>query len=338
MKKSSFILAALGAFTGAALAQSSVTMFGVVDVNARYIKNGDVKTKQLGTDGLSSSRLGFRGIEDLGGGLKAGVWIESAFNPDTGTTPARFWHRRSTVSLLGGFGEVRLGRDLVPTHTAWGGIDSYGGLGLGDPGNLSLALAGATAVDTRVRDDNMISYFLPSNLGGWYGQATVAPGEGVLGKKYIGGKIGYATGPLHVVAAYSTTQADAADNKFKVLVLSAAYDFGVVKLNGILWQAKFLVNKEDRYTLGALMPVGGIGQVRASFTRLTSRGGNIVGNNADQFALGYVHNLSKRTALYADYGRISNEKGAKFTVASTPAGIRAGQTSSGVDFGIVHSF
>lgn len=337
MKKSSFILAALGAFTGAALAQSSVTVFGVVDVNVRHIKNGDVKTKQLGTDGLSSSRLGFRGIEDLGGGLKAGFELDSALNPDTGTTPARFWNRRSTVSLIGGFGEVRLGRDLLPTHTAWGGIDSFGGLGLGDPGNLSSALAGA-AVDTRVRDDNMISYFLPSNLGGWYGQATVAPGEGVLGKKYIGGKFGYAKGPLHVVAAYGTTQADAADNKFKVLVLGAAYDFGVVKLDGFLWQAKYLANKEDRYTFGALMPVGGAGQVRASFTRLTSRGGTIDGNDADQFALGYVHKLSKRTALYADYGRIGNEKGAKFTVASAPAGIRAGQTSSGVDFGIVHSF
>lgn len=338
MKKSSFILAAVCAVTGAAFAQSSVTIFGVVDLNARHIKNGDVKTKQLGADGLSSSRLGFRGIEDLGGELKAVVWIESALNPDTGTTPARFWHRRSTVSLLGGFGELRLGRDLVPTHTAWGGIDSYGGLGLGDPGNLSLALAGATAVDTRVRDDNMISYFLPGNLGGWYGQATVASGEGVPGKKYIGGKVGYATGPIHLVAAYSTTQADAADNKFKVLVLGAAYDFGVVKLDGILWQAKFLANKEDRYTLGALVPVGGTGQVRASFTRLTSRGGTIDGNDADQYALGYVHNLSKRTALYADYGRINNENGARFTVASTPAGIRAGQTSSGVDFGIVHSF
>ncbi len=145
MKKSSFILGALCALTGAAFAQSSVTIFGVVDLNARYIKNGDVKTKQLGFDGLSASRLGFRGIEDLGGGLKAGLWIESALNPDTGTTPARFWHRRSTVSLLGGFGELRLGRDLVPTHTAWGGIDSYGGLGLGDPGILPLLRGGSAA-------------------------------------------------------------------------------------------------------------------------------------------------------------------------------------------------
>jgi len=337
MEKSLLVLAALGAFTSAALAQSSVTVFGVMDVNVRYIKNGGDKTKQIGTDGLSSSRLGFRGTEDLGGGLKAGFFLDSALNPDTGTTPSRFWHRRSTVSVLGGFGEVRLGRDLVPTHTAWSGVDSYGGLGLGDPGNLSSALAGAK-VDTRVRDDNMISYFLPSGHGGLYGQATVAPGEGVPGKKYIGGKIGYAAGPLDVVAAYSTTQADTADNKFKVLVLGAAYDFGVIKLDGIFWQAKFLSNKEDRYTLGALVPVGGSGQIRTSFTRLTSQGGTIDGNDANQFALGYVHDLSKRSALYADYGRISNKKGAKFTVASSPAGILPGQTSSGVDFGIRHNF
>ena len=72
MKKSLLALAVLGAFAGAASAQSSVTLFGIVDVNARYVKTGDVKIKSLGTDGINSSRLGFRGVEDLGGGLKAG--------------------------------------------------------------------------------------------------------------------------------------------------------------------------------------------------------------------------------------------------------------------------
>lgn len=343
MKKSLLALAALGAFTGAAFAQSSVTLFGVVDVNARYIKNGDFNQKQEGTDGLSSSRLGFRGVEDLGGGLKAGFWLESALSAKDGTTSARFWHRRSTVSLLGDFGEVRLGRDLLPTHTAWGDLDAYGALGFGDPGNLSTKVAGATAVsasgaDTRVRDDSMISYFLPSNLGGLYGQATVAAGEGTLGKKYIGGKIGYAAGPLNVVGAYGTTQADAADNKFKALALGAAYDLGVVKLDAILWQAKYLTNKETRYTFGAQMPVGGAGLVRANYTHLKSQGGTIDGNNADEFAVGYIHNLSKRTALYTDYARISNKNGATFTLASKPAGIKPGQTSTGFEFGIKHSF
>src|ERR1700704_2312288 len=106
MKKSLLALAVLGAFAGAASAQSSVTLFGVVDVNAKSVKNDAVTTRQLGTDGLASSRLGFRGIEDLGGGLQAGFWIEGALSPDTGGT-GQTWARRSTVSLIGGFGEVR---------------------------------------------------------------------------------------------------------------------------------------------------------------------------------------------------------------------------------------
>src|SRR5436309_15281019 len=115
MKKSLLALAVLGAFAGAASAQSSVTLFGIVDVNARYGKTGDVKVKSLGTDGINSSRLGFRGVEDLGGGLKAGFHLEGALSPDDGTAGGFNFRRRSTVSLLGNFGEVRLGRDYTPS-------------------------------------------------------------------------------------------------------------------------------------------------------------------------------------------------------------------------------
>ena len=101
MKRILTVLALNGAASSGASAQSSVTLFGVVDVGVRQVDNGGVRQSQLSTDGLSSSRLGFRGVEDLGGGLKAGFWLESQVNADTGTTNAsRFWHRRSTVSLI----------------------------------------------------------------------------------------------------------------------------------------------------------------------------------------------------------------------------------------------
>ena len=83
MKKSVLALAVLGAFAGAASAQSSVTMFGVVDLNVMTVDNGD-RTYSMGTDGMASSRLGFRGVEDLGGGLKASFWLEMGIAPDTG--------------------------------------------------------------------------------------------------------------------------------------------------------------------------------------------------------------------------------------------------------------
>src|SRR3954466_15464328 len=80
MKKSLLALAVLGAFAGAASAQSSVTLFGVVDLSANQIKNGGASTQTLQSNQLNSNRLGFRGIEDLGGGLKAGFWLEAAMS------------------------------------------------------------------------------------------------------------------------------------------------------------------------------------------------------------------------------------------------------------------
>jgi predicted porin len=83
MKKSVLALAVLGAFTGVASAQSSVTLFGIVDLNVRYVNNDDT-SYSLSQDGMSSSRLGFRGVEDLGGGLKASFWLEMGLAADTG--------------------------------------------------------------------------------------------------------------------------------------------------------------------------------------------------------------------------------------------------------------
>ena len=174
MKKSLVVAAVLSALAGVASAQSTVTVFGVLDVNLRHIRNGDTKDSQVGTDGLNNSRLGFQGTEDLGGGLSAGFWLESALKPDTGTTSAKFWHRRSTVSLAGGFGELRVGRHFTPTYTAVGDFDAFGDSGVGSFSNLQSSLT--ATVNTNTRADNQVSYFLPKNLGGVYGQLSVAAG------------------------------------------------------------------------------------------------------------------------------------------------------------------
>ena len=124
MNRQRIALVALAAFAGGACAQSSVTVFGVVDLNVRYVKN-DAATWQLGQDGMAGSRLGFRGSEDLGGGLKASFWLEGQLGPDTGRGNNSFGNgatagdfaflRRSTVSLSNQWGELRLGRDYTPT-------------------------------------------------------------------------------------------------------------------------------------------------------------------------------------------------------------------------------
>jgi predicted porin len=251
MKKSLLALAVLGAFAGVASAQSSVTLYGTLDVNARYVK-ADGRSRQLseGTDGINSSQLGFKGTEDLGGGLKAGFVLLAGTNPDSGTTNSKFFNRRSTVSLFGNFGEVRLGRDYTPTFWNMTIFDAFGTNGLGSSLDVRQLYNGT-------RQDNTIGYFLPTNLGGLYGQAMVGANEaGTSGDRparYVGARLGFAAGPFDIAAAASEerfgaafapgsvglTGANAAPitgtvvgNSQKTYNVGGSFDFGVVKLLG----------------------------------------------------------------------------------------------------------
>ena len=337
------ILAVFAAVSGGAYAQSSVTLFGIVDEAARYTKNGDLKLKSLVSGGINTSRFGVRGAEDLGDGLKAGFWLESGFNADSGSIndTGRFWSRRSTVSLIGSFGEVRLGRDYTPTYTGFADFDLFGDNGVAASGKFNSSLG--TVRDTGTRADNQIMYLLPSNIGGVYGRAAVAAGEGTAGKKYYGGRIGYAAGPFDVSVSYGQTTVAPllGEDKFKDANIGASYDLGVVKLVGYYAQNKFANQKLARYSLGVSAPIG-LGIVKASYTRANASGTNAVGtnldaNDADQFAVGYVYNLSKRTAVYGTAAYVKNKGAAAFNVNSALA-LAGGQKSTGAEVGIRHAF
>ncbi|MDB5730947.1 MAG: porin, partial [Variovorax sp.] len=341
MKKSLVALAAL-AVAGMASAQSSVTLFGVVDASiSRYTTNsidnrvinpftgqvvsgafnpGQSQTV-LGNGGYSSSRLGFRGTEDLGGGLAASFWLEAPLSNDDGSTVGRPFNfsRRSTVSLSGGFGEIRLGRDYTPTFWNDTVFDPYGTVGVGTNVISSVSgLAGAPIVrggllagttftnGNYARASNTVGYFLPPNLGGFYGQLQYGLDENVHGNatnlfgntnsntgRYVGGRFGYANGPLDVAVAYgqstvrtfnepvaltvSPTGFSPFGAKVKTANLGASYDFGVVKLFGELSQinndirntnAGFTLDSTTKvrgWLLGATAPVGA-GLIRASYS------------------------------------------------------------------------
>ncbi|WP_348753442.1 porin [uncultured Aquincola sp.] len=336
MKKTLFALAALGAFAGAASAQSTVQLFGTVDLAARYVKNGDVKRTDLASNGNSTSRLGVRGVEDLGGGLKAGFWLEAAVNPDSGTADtSRFWGRRSTVSLMGDFGEVRLGRDKMPTQLAFEAYDVFGATGIADI-NTTYRVPSGITVAANSRADNAVQYILPGNLNGVYGTLAVAAGEGVTGGKYMGGRIGWASGPVDVSVAYGQNEITDSDD-FKRFVIGGSYDFQVVKVLANYQETKFQDQKDRHMTVGASVPFG-VGEFKASYSKIDGRGGAIADRDADQFAIGYVHNLSKRTALYTTYAYIKNDGTANYVVADNGATSMTGRKSQGVDVGIRHSF
>jgi predicted porin len=339
MKKSLLALAVLGTMAGAASAQSSVTLFGVVDVNAKYVKNdGFDNRKSLGTDGINSSRLGFRGVEDLGGGLKAGFWLEGALQPDTGTLSKFDFRRRSTLSLIGGFGELRLGRDYTPIFWNQTVFDPFGTNGVGSSINLSHN----TAQPTYVRADNSAAYFLPAGLGGLYGWAQIAAAEGSpqANGKFASGRIGYAAGPFDVAAAMSQQYLE--PGKFKQWNISGSWDFGVAKVLAQLNNEKYTdivvpFQEERRFLLGAVVPLGQ-GEIHASYVRNDVRSSD---DDANQVALGYVYNLSKRTAIYGQGSRINNKGVSAFSVSggtSSPGGPTAGGNSTGFELGIRHFF
>jgi predicted porin len=329
---------------GAAHAQASnVTLFGVVDAGVRNVKNGDQSINSASSNGINTSRFGVRGTEDLGGGLRAGFWLESGLTPDTGSTSdaARFWNRRSTVSLLGTFGEVRLGRDYAPSYSGWVDFDTFGDNGVAAGGKFAVKLG--STVDTNTRADNQVQYIAPA-LGGFYGTVSAAAGEGTSGKKYYGGRAGYAAGPLNVSVAYGETTVTAnaqGDDKYSTGEFGAAYNFGIVKVNGYFQQEKWGDVKLQVTHIGASVPLGS-GTVRVGYTNAnasgrTSAGADTSGNDANQLALGYVYDLSKRTAVYGTLAKVSNKGSASYVVESNPVAV-AGKDSTGYEIGLRHSF
>ena len=351
MKKSIVALAVLGSFAGMAAAQSSVTLFGVVDLAARYTKSNGNSLKQLHNDGSSSSRLGVRGIEDLGGGLKAGFWLESALSADTGTSgdaAGRFWNRRASVSLMGEFGEIRLGRGKTSTRLVIDDFDVYGTVGLGDVTRVYQTFPGAvtapvtpTAVDNINRSDNQAQYFLPGNIGGFYGSAEAAAGEGTDGKKSFGGRVGYKVDALHVAAGYQTT--DIRGSKYKLASFGGSYDLTMVKVSALYSQIKLGALKQSIITVGAIVPVTASSAFTAQVSSASTNGAadalTRTAGDAKVYTAGYQYNLSKRTALYSTVSLIDNGGLANFKLAadSVAGGVPNGR-SGGFDIGMKHSF
>ncbi len=336
MKLNPCLFVLLAAFAGAASAESSLTLFGVVDVNVRYLKNATVNETQVGTDGITSSRIGFRGVEDIADGLRAGFHLESTVVPDTGNIAGngKFWQRRSTVSLYTRYGELRLGRDTVPTWLAYVDGDVYGTTGIGDGSKTYVALGQA---DTRLRSDNLVAFHLASNPWGIYGTIASAPSEGVAGRRYAGVRLGYRAGPMDASAAYSETSV--ATGTYKLAIVSGSYDLAFAKLYGVAQKTELLEAANVHVTLGVSVPVPGIGgTVKASYTKADGQG-TLELNDADHYVLGYIYDLSKRTAVYTTVSVIDNKGGANFSVGGIAGFTQPeGTKSQGVETGIRHSF
>ena len=355
MKPSRILPLLLCTGSGLAAAQS-VTLYGTVDVSARYVK-ADGQTRRLSeaTDGLNSSQLAFRGVEDLGGGLKAGFTLLAGVNADTGTANTKFFNRRSTVSLFSPFGELRLGRDYVPTFWNIASNDPFGIVGIASTANERQLYSGAT------RMDNAIGYFLPANLAGVYGQAMVAAAEGGSTAdrpgRYIGGRLGYSAGGLDVALAAASLRLAAAatagsigltgtnvaynalpGQTQKTYNVGASYDFKVVKIMGSFDTDRIQSYRENAAAIGAQIPFG-TSEVHLGYDRSKlKRPNGGLSSTVDQIKAGYVYNVSKRTALYATASRLSNKDGTRLTLPLASGQTTSGGKSTGAEAGIRHFF
>lgn len=361
-------LAVLAAAASASYAQSSVTLFGVADGNIQVGRGSAANKTGVGSGGNASSRIGFRGIEDLGGGLKAGFWLEAGYNQDdgsgstnlaTGTTSnnqfgtdssgtgLRF-ARRATVSLIGdSWGEFRLGRDFSLQYLTGSAADVFGDNGVG--ASLATTYAVNVSGPAATRVSNSVAYFTPS-FGGFYGALQAYRGEQNAGVTKDNGngyaaRLGYKNGPIDISAAYGKTEyaSDAANFRIgdvKDWSVAAAYDFGVATATlgyrkAEVDNAAFGDPESTAYIVGVKVPVGP-GEIRASYSRgeLEYTG---VDAKADKFALGYVHNLSKRTALYTTFAYVKNKGGSGIALNGSQL-TSANDNSKGLDIGIRHAF
>ena len=309
MKKSLIALAVLAA-SGAAMAQSSVTLYGIADIVLHKDKGVAAK---LTSGGVSGSRFGFKGSEDLGGGLKANFLLEQGFQLDSGSaTAGQAFSRQSYVGLSGGFGEVKVGK-------IWTAYDDIAGAtnpvfdSVLSPTNV-WASGGYAA-----NPANGLYYSTPS-LGGFNAAFSTSLKENT-GANSSAFNVTYQGGPVYVGLAYQIDKVGAADAKFTRV--NGSYDLGMAKLLAGYGQVKATGAADvTDVSVGVDVPLSANLVVSAGYASSKPDGAA----RASSYALGAAYSLSKRTTVY---GGLRNDN----DVATLAGGV---DTRYGV--GIKHTF
>ncbi|MBS0452775.1 MAG: porin [Proteobacteria bacterium] len=362
LRSLAFIALALGATAAAAqnaqvakeVTSDSLNFFGIVDVALSYGTGSVANLTQLASGKSSTSRWGVRGFENLGGGLAAGFWLEGQLNVDTGGTGTSnmnnqsggtidaLFGRRSTVSLMDFWGEMRLGRDFTSIFRNRDDVDPFSTTGVGANLADALTIDGPTAT----RASNMVAYFLPPGLGGFFGEAQYFMGENaqVTGQPSVNdgngyaGRLGWGNGAFAVAVAGSRTRVaqTATTGDIEAVNVGASYDFQVVKISAGYYHDEIKQISPLTATgwlLGAVVPLGAT-QLKMSYS---SYGTDAAGDpRGDKLAVGFLYSLSKRTAAYGTYAYLHNSGGASYALNGSITA--PDRHSSGFDLGIKHSF
>src|SRR5687768_11146194 len=312
--------AAALAFSAGAWAQSSVTVFGFIEAQVGRQTQDSPGTKLFDMGG---SRLGFKGDEDLGGGLKASFYLEHRLNPDDGTVGggATFWKGGSWVGLSSeSLGSVKLGRwwsqSFLKSQYA---ADPFGmgTLGEGTYGTVGCGPAFRGGCLGAFWVNNSVSY--EHSFGGLsFGvQAAVKP-VAAGGKRPANVGVSYADGPLYVGAGYEKSNDGSADQRWASL--AANYDFRVVKLYAGYGAGQDAARVDRKNLLVGFSAPIGAGEFIASYDQ-QSQGGTKV---EQLVSVGYKHHLSKRTNLFA--------------ILASDSKAPAGTNKTGYAVGMFHAF
>ena len=335
-------------------AQSAITIYGIVDSGLQYASKaanssgGNAgNTFAFTNGGIGPSIFGFKGREDLGGGLAANFDLENGFSTANGgysTSNGNFWGRRAWVGVSGPFGEVRLGEQASPFYLTM--VDS-------DPRNFSsfassIVIYGDNAVFTGAVNSNAITYNSPT-VAGFEASAMFAPG-GVAGDfqagqqwsasaKYDNGTVMLNTAIYHGNAGGVSTPVPTTI-QFDARTLGVAYRFSGLTLNAsfVNYQVagSFSLNV---YGGGANYFFSPFFSVNAGAWYSTDR--NNAANHSLLTGIGAIYQFSTRTSLYAQAGMVSNHGTMNTGLSVTDSALTHGvknATAFGANFGIRHTF
>lgn len=322
MQRTLMVTAIAALAAGSAFAQNSVTIYGRLNTSAEYQEN-------IGADGKQSvlqnnaSRLGFKGTEDLGGGLKADFLLEHRFNSDTGVTTGDFWAGDSWVGLSGGFGQIRLGRLTSAAYFAtadWIGMHNH------DTGTSEDKLYTYLS-----NGKNTVAYTTPS-FGGFAAEVSISAGESTgVTNKVANLAVNYDKGPLHLGFGYEQ-QGGTDDNQFAVRAL---YELGAFTFGGYYQKSDLdALGTRDLFRLAGMYAFGASEiHLNVGFADNWSK---LAGSKANQYTVAYNYNLSKRTKVYAFYTTVDNGSTLSYFGATGAGGAVLDPSSFAV--GVRHNF
>lgn len=362
MQKKLIALAVAGLMAAPAFAQSNVTIYGRVDYGfmSRSGDDGAV-TKRQGKNEMESgiqggSRLGFKGAEDLGNGLKAIFEMEfgSISMDDNGGLGS---NRHAWIGLTGDFGTVIGGRLDGVRYGIYNRYDPFGG---GNVGNFTQMTA---QVD---RANNAIAYVSPTFAGftGILAYSTAVATDEAAGNRPVARtddwrlntiNLGYKNGPIQADIDWEKVYQQSTDLQAVVTTLGVSYDFGVVKVSALYDILKATDEADDdiddirTWLVGVKAPVTSNLVLKAVYgkTKQKEDGGSgtlfsqcVSGEKCDakKWGIGVDYLLSKRTNFYASYGSISNDRDAAYELSQAANSGGAGYGTRGFDLGIAHKF